>query len=271
MSNAQMSPQHRSAQRSPSHRTDAGFTLLEAVVALAIVALVVTSYLGIRTSAVADGIEARNWRLAREIAEERLSELVAGAHETEPQSGITVDLERYPGFSYQMLIGESAISDAEAQISSDAALEDNGTDARDRQEWQRNRDTLRKAQSRGLSATEYQDQVAAEEYQRKLEAKAPSEDEYEDVAVVVFFPKLDARYQGQRESFMIKTKASTLAISGLTPEQAQQVAEAQGQGATDKNGSAPMSLTPLSLFRRCACRASETRQENACFQANRPV
>ena len=40
----------------PIHR-DAGFTLLEAMVALAIVALVVTSYLGIRTTAVGDGIE----------------------------------------------------------------------------------------------------------------------------------------------------------------------------------------------------------------------
>jgi prepilin-type N-terminal cleavage/methylation domain-containing protein len=206
-----------------------GFTLLEAAVALAIVAMVVVSYLGIRTAAIADGIEARNWRLARELAEERISELLAGAHEFRPESGVENQFEKYPGFSYKIMIGETAISELESQLASAAAEEDQ--DAAARAEWQRNRDTYRKAAARGLNYLDYQDQLAQEEYQRKLEEQAPSETEFEDVAVVVFFPKLDPEYDGQKESFLIKAKASTLAISGFTPDQARLVAESKGQAA----------------------------------------
>lgn len=225
--------------RARMHSSEGGFTLLEAVVALAIVAMVVIGYLGIRTSAVADGLEARNWRLAREIAEEHLSEVLAGALETPPQSGIEQRLdEKYPDFSYQIVIGESAIGELEAQIATEAAEED--PQQRDRSEWQQNRDTFRKASSRGLTALEYQDQLAAEEYERRIDSKAPSETEFEQVAVVVFFPKLNARFEGQRESFIIKSKISTLALSGLTPEQARQIAESQsGEAGGDAPGGLP--------------------------------
>ncbi|MGE3171288.1 MAG: prepilin-type N-terminal cleavage/methylation domain-containing protein [Planctomycetota bacterium] len=207
-------------------RQQDGFTLMEAVVALAIVAMVVISYLGIRTKALADGIEARNWRLAREIAEERLSELLAGAHETPPQSGVSISLdEKYPRFSYQIVVGESSIADMEASLLS--AEIDEGNE-RDRSEWQQNRDLFRKASARGMSAFEYQDQIAAEEYERRVSSKAPSEDDFEEVAVFVLFPKIDPQYEGQQESYVIKSKVSTLALSGLTPEQARQIAEAQG-------------------------------------------
>ena len=213
-----------------------GFTLLEAVVALAIVAMVVISYLGIRTAAVGDGLEARNWRLAREIAEERLSEVLAGALETPPQSGIEQRLdEKYPDFSYQIVIGESAIGELEARIATDAAEDD--PQQRDRNEWQQNRDTYRKASSRGMSALEYQDQQAVEEYERRVDNKAPSETEFEQVAVVVFFPKLNAHFEGQQESFVIKSKISTLALSGLTPEQARQIAESQTGGDASSSAS----------------------------------
>lgn len=223
--------------RAQRENREDGFTLLEAVVALAIVAMVVIGYLGIRTTAIADGLEARNWRLAREIAEERLSEVLAGALESPPQSGIEVRLDdKYPGFSYQIVVGESAIGELESRIATDAA--DDDTQSRDRNEWQQNRDLYRKASSRGLSAQEYEDQIAAEEYQRRVDAKPPSESEFEQVAVVVFFPKLNARYEGQQESFVIKSKISTLALSGLTPEQARQIAEAQGPGDDAAAGSA---------------------------------
>ncbi len=122
--------------------------------------------------------------------------------------------------------------EASLNNSSAPAAEGDGEE-RNRQEWQHNRDLLRKAQQHGVSATEYESQIAAEEYQRKLETKAPSESELEEIAVVVFFPKLDAQFEGQKESFVIKTKVSTLALSGLTPEQARQIAESQGQGSGD--------------------------------------
>ena len=213
--------------RAPSGQE--GFTLLEAAIALSIVAVFTMTFLGIRTTAIGDAMEARNWRLARELADERMSEILAGALETPPQSGVEERFDRYEGFSYQVVVGESAIGELEASIASDAAEEQ--TESRDRSEWQQNRDTYRKASSRGLTALEYQDQLAAEEYQRRVDNKPPSETEFEQVAVVVFFPKLNARYESQRESFIIKNKISTLAISGMTPEQAKQIADAQGTGS----------------------------------------
>lgn len=217
--------------------SEAGFTLLEALVASALVVMVVMSYLGIRTNAVADGIEARNWRLARELAEERMSEVLAGAFETPPQSGIELPFDAYEGFSYQIVIGESSIGELEAAIASENA-EESDSQSRERNEWQQNIDTYRKASARGMTALEYQDQIAAEEYQRRIENKAPSESEFEQVAVVVFFPKLNARSESQRESFIIKAKVSTLALSGMTPEEAKQIAEAQGAGEESSIGGA---------------------------------
>lgn len=209
-------------------RTEGGFTLLEAMVALSIVAMVVIGYIGIRTQALIDGIEARNWRLARELAEEKMSELLAGAREVRPQSGEKVPFEKYQGFSFMILIGETAVSEHESNV---ATADTGDSDAGDRAEWQRNREAYRKASAQGLSFYDFQEQQRQEEYQRQLEDKVPSETEYEDVAVVVFFPKTEPEHEGQQESFTIKARASTLAIAGLTPEQAEQVAAARGEGS----------------------------------------
>jgi type II secretion system protein I len=206
-----------------------GFTLLEVMVALAIVALVVTSYLGIRTNAVAEAIEARNWRLAREIAEEKMSELQAGAREIPPQSGEEVPMEKTPGFSYKILIGELAIGELESKAASDAAEENK--EAGDRDQWQLDRDHYRKAAAEGKSFSDYDQQLKDQDYQRTMEEKVPDENQFEDVAVAVFFPKVNATQPGQKETFVLKAKASTLAISGLTPDQAKVRADAQGQGS----------------------------------------
>jgi type II secretion system protein I len=132
----------------PEHRgCEAGFTLIEALVALAVVAMVVIGFLGIRTSAIVDATEARNWRLAREIAEERMSELAAGARETPAESGVRVPIERYEGFAYKIVIGEADVADVESETASNAV--DNGSVAGERLDWQRNRDDYRRASSRG--------------------------------------------------------------------------------------------------------------------------
>lgn len=205
----------------------AGFALIEALVALAIVALVVITFLGIRTEALVDATHARNWRLAREIAEEKMSELRAGARETPPQSGMEVKLDKYDGWSFKILIGETSVSNEESLIADAAAGED--TAASERAEWQRDREQYRKASSQGLSYAEYQDKLMEEEAQRKLEDKAPTETDFEEVAVVVYFPKLNAEYEGEKDSLMIKSRVSTLALAGLTPEQAEAVAAAKGE------------------------------------------
>ena len=208
----------------------AGFTLVEALVALALVALVVISFIGIRTSALIDATHARNWRLAREIAEQKLSELQAGARELPPESGTTVQLEDYEGFSFKIVIGEAAVADVESEVGTAAAGEN--VDANERLEWQRHREDYRRANARGMTATEYEEQMAQDDVNRRLTENAPSATEFEEVAVVVYFPKLEPEYPDQQDALVIKSRVSTLAISGMTPEQAQALANAKGQSTS---------------------------------------
>lgn len=215
--------------------TERGFTLVEALVALGIVAMVVVGYIGIRTSALMDATQARNLRLAREIAEQKMSELQAGAREMAPTSGETVKLDDYEGFSFKIVIGESNVADAEAEVGNEAAG-DNET-ATERLEWQRDREDFRRAQSRGLSRAEYDDQ-RLEDINQRLAEKAPSATEFEEVAVVVYFPKLEPEYPDQKDALVIKARLSTLAISGMTPEQASAIALSKGQSPTEGAGGA---------------------------------
>ena len=64
---------------SASRGRESGMLLIEALVAMLIVAMVTIAYIGIRSTALIDATRARNGRLAREIAEEKLSTLQAGA------------------------------------------------------------------------------------------------------------------------------------------------------------------------------------------------
>lgn len=216
-----------------------GFTLIEALVALGIVSMIVISFIGIRTSALVDATRARNWRLAREIAEETMSVLRAGARETPPVSGESVSLaEKYPGFSYKVVIGEGAVADLESQIAAEAA--GGNETATERNDWQRNREDFRRAQSRGQSATEYAEQRIADEQDAalRLQTEAPSATKFEVVAVAVYFPKLDPEYEGQQDTLVIKARLSTLALSGRTPEEAERLAQANGENAAGGAGGA---------------------------------
>lgn len=210
-----------------------GFTLVEALVALAIVAMTVIGYLGIRTQALIDATQARNWRLARELAEQKMSELRAGARETPPESGTSVPFQGLEGWSYKIVIGEGAVADLEAEIDADATR--GNADAGERLEWLRDRDNYRKARSRGLSAADY-DEQRRQDVAARLAEKAPSATEFEEVAVAVYFPKLDPDYEHQKEALLIKARLSTLAISGMTPEQAAMIAKSKGQDAGGGEG-----------------------------------
>lgn len=220
-----MQPKH--AERSG----ESGMLLVEALVAMAIVAMVTIAYIGIRTDALIDATRARNWRLAREIAEEKLSGLKAGAHDMQPESGQILEIEKYEGFSFKIVLGESAVADAESEVANEAAGEDD--EAKDKIQWQQDRENMRRARDRGMDALEYEEQQQLDDIEQRLAEKAPSEEDFEEVAVVVYFPKLDADYEGQQEALLIKARISTLAISGMTPEQASSLAEAEGDGAID--------------------------------------
>ncbi|MFT4514176.1 MAG: hypothetical protein ACI89X_002678 [Planctomycetota bacterium] len=215
----------------PSNRDgESGMLLVEALVAMAIVAMVTIAYIGIRTDALIDATRARNWRLAREIAEEKLSGLMAGAHEMQPESGLVIEIEKYENFSYKIVLGESGVADIEAEVANEAAGDD--SKAKDKIQWQRERQDMRRAQDRGLDAMEYEEQQELDDIEERLAETAPNEEDFEEVAVVVYFPKLDADFPGQQDALLIKARISTLAISGMTPDQASSLAESES-GGTD--------------------------------------
>lgn len=229
--------------RPTTERAD-GFSLIEALVAMVILSVVVVQFLSMRTTALIDAAEARNRRIAREIAEHFLSELKAGAREMPPTNRQIVEVDDYPGFSYQILIGEAAISDAESEMAGDfdASLPSGTSSATDRLAWQRERDSLRKAQQKGMSMLEYDDYLREEE----LEERIPSEDELEDVGVVVYYPNVRPSDNPADEisTFVLKAKISTMAIEGLTPERAEIVAEQRGGAPAGESAGGAEGLLP---------------------------
>ena len=199
----------------------------------------------------------RNVGSTREIMRESIEEVGgAVAHELErylttlgtiasisPLMGLlgtVVSLaDRYAeGWSYKVVIGESAVTDLESEIANEASGGDGA--ARERSDWQRQREDYRRASERGLSYADYQDQMAQDDYLRRMEEQAPSEDEFEEVAVAVYFPKLEPDYPGQKDALLIKARVSTLAISGYTPQQAASVARAKGLSATGEGAGGPV-------------------------------
>ena len=127
------------------------------------------------------------------------------------------------------MLGEANVADADSEIATEAAGDND--ESLDRIERERTLKDYRRAQERGLTAQEYEDQKY-DDINERLAEKAPSTDEYEEVAVVVYFPKIDPDYEGQREALLIRSRVSTLAISGLTPDQAESLRSAQ-EGSID--------------------------------------
>lgn len=205
-------------------RPESGFTLLEAMIALAIVAMVVTAVLAVRTNSLIDASEARNWRVAREVAQEILSELSAGAREEPPEYNMQPapipSMKSVEKWSYQIVIGQERIASIEANL--DSEMSDSDNRMAERRNYQRERNDLRQARQKGMSFFDYREQTQIEEEERldSEEDIPPSEDEFEEVAVFVFFPNVRP---GQSEfgHFVLKSRISTLAIEGLTSEQAE--------------------------------------------------
>ena len=204
-----------------------GFTLIEALVAMSILAFVVIGFLGTRTAALTDATEARNWRLASELAEEEMSRLMAGAHELPPETGRIDPLDRYPGFALHILIGDSAIASHEQNL---AGQLDNGAlgDNSERLMWQQDRENLRSAGHRGMSYLEYEQFLLEEELRKEQEEQIPSEVDLEDVMVVIYFPVVRFAADRDEDTFTLKAKVSTLALEGMTPEEAERFAESRG-------------------------------------------
>ena len=68
-----------------------------------------------------------------------------------------------------------------------------------------------------------------EDYEIDEDNEVPSEDELEEVVVVVYFPEVRISPDSSPEaSFQLRARVSTLAIEGLTPDEADSMAQARG-------------------------------------------
>lgn len=215
------------------NRAEAGFTLIEVVIAMGILALYIFTLLGSRTEAMIDAAEGRNKRLAKEVAYQLMSELRAGARELPPTRGERFPIEGYQDFDAQFIVGEEFIMDHEANMMS----MESDNDRVDRLQYQRERNDLRMARQKGMSYLDYQEQRMDDLYgaDDDPENQVPSEDDYEDVLVVVYFPNVRISEDSSQPevTYSLKTKVSTLALQGLTPEQAEALADSMGSGENE--------------------------------------
>jgi prepilin-type N-terminal cleavage/methylation domain-containing protein len=207
-----------------------GFTLLEALVAIAILAISLLGLCAIRTDAVVSATKTRNLRLARELAERTLSEIEAGTMEL-LDSGIEKPFERYPTFRYKILVGDSAVETEAADAASAADIQ-TGAGNLERVQWQQDRDRERRQQREKIAGTAEKDPLDAIK-----EDTTPTEKELETVAVVILYPAVGDEDNATGVSrLVLRTKISSLALSGLTPEQAE--AKAKSAGLTTKDPAA---------------------------------
>ena len=90
-----------------------------------------------------------------------------------------------------------------------------------------------------MSFYEYREKSELEEQDRlEREEAPPSEDEFEEVAVVIRFP--NARFPtrgGEFSFFVLKARLSTMAIEGLTPEEAETLSGDDSNSSGDPGGS----------------------------------
>ena len=196
-----------------------GFTLIEVMVALAVMAIAVMSLMGLRSESIMTATEARNLRVASSLAQEKLSEIRAGLHNAYDIRSQRSQFEDYDEdvFTYEILIGEADIEE-ELSREAEAAADNSGGESDQRQldrlNWLHDRSASRRARAAGGSRAEYRD--AGE-----LDVDdSPDEESFEDVAVFVYY--FAPRSPDFRGVYMLRSQASTLALSGLTPEQAQE-------------------------------------------------
>ncbi len=198
-----------------SDRGHAGFTLMEVLVALAIMSMAMLSLIGLRTESLRQATGARNLRIAAAIATQVLSEVQAGMYRAYDLKDEDQTVEHFEQFPWRILVGEGAIQEELAYRAEQEA--DSGDDRmiqrQDRLNWLQRRSLSRRARQKGVSTAELEDQDLEPD-------DSPDDQTYEDVAIiVVYFAPGEKSGQGD---FILRGKATTLALNGLTSEQAKE-------------------------------------------------
>jgi prepilin-type N-terminal cleavage/methylation domain-containing protein len=192
----------------------AGFSLLEVVIALAVLAIALLSLTALRTESLVTAAEARNLRVARSLADRVISEVKAGLLRAYDVRGQVQTDEQFAAFSYKILVGELAIQQeesAETEATADASGLDSDYRRLERLRWLQQRQDIRKARELKVPTHELtKDEVK--------EPDVPDEETFEDFAVFVYYPSY--REEGKSEVYRVRSRTTTLALSGLTSEQA---------------------------------------------------
>lgn len=212
------------AIRTDPESRSAGFTLMEVLVALAIMAMAMLSLMGLRSSSLVEATEARNLRIASSLAAQILSEVQAGmykAYDLKDEDQLVEGFEKFP---WRILIGEGAIQEEmsfRAEEEADSG-DENKIQKQERLDWLQKRDLSRRARQQGVSTSEIEDQELEPD-------ESPDDKTFEEVAIIVdyFAPSKKT----SRGDFVLRGRATTLALNGLTSEQAKDQGSEGGSGA----------------------------------------
>jgi len=208
-------------------RRRGGFTLVEALVAFAILVLATVGMIWSRSDAVKRAAESRNLRLAMKIARETLDRFEAGMSQRDIyELNYWQPLEEYPDFAVRVVTRTEDISDFEEDLAM-AAEDEEGLRRLDLEERLRDARRYEESETRsGEGGTAAEDSLVEEEEQ------PIDEETLQDLVVGVRYPSFDLeRYPDGRGVYILRTQLSTLALSGMTPEEAQEEQEETEGGA----------------------------------------
>ncbi|MEZ5987896.1 MAG: prepilin-type N-terminal cleavage/methylation domain-containing protein [Planctomycetota bacterium] len=216
----------RAHPTTPARRA-AGFTLVEILAALMILALALIPLMGLRMGSVETSVEARNKRIAAGIAQQVLSEIQAGLHRAWELRHERHPFEGFNGFTWEVLIGETEIQNVlSAHAEEEANVQDSDDAYRRLERWQWLEDRMNRKRASRLGV----DVDQAEDMETEVD-DTPDEDTVEEVAVMVsYFSPLRRDGQGL---FLLRGEATTLALSGLTSEQAKELSKGAEDGGQD--------------------------------------
>ncbi len=206
--------------------SEGGFSLLEVLVAVAILSIALLTLAGLRTDSLVTATSARNLRIAQTFAKRILTQLQAGQFDAWELRGTEHQLEEIEGFSYRIFIGEAEIQEELGRIAEDQADESGNEKDQKRYEkldWIKRRRMMREARDRGEDTTTL-DTASTEEPTE--EDEAPDEETFEDLGVFIYY--FDPKRSDSMGVFSLRGRASTLALSGLTPDEVSKSEEASG-------------------------------------------
>ncbi len=205
-----------------------GFTLVEALVAFAILTLAVVGMIWSRSKAVQQATEARNLKLAVKIARETLDKLKAGMNQENPVDlNVWQEVENYPGYYVRIITGDMEISDFETMLAEqeDDQKELERLDLQERLRLAKENSSTGTAapgtgSGGGLSGNAGTGMENPDDTQEDLTI---DEDTLEEVVVAVKYPSLNFKKNPNGEGiFLLKDQISTLALSGRTPEEVEE-------------------------------------------------